>query len=134
MTYPADMFKTVKWHDGSPLSLGDFIFYMITNFDVGKPESPLFDEASQSTVDAFLQHFKGVRIVSTDPLVIETYDDRLDLDAENLVGNYYTSNWFPATNTGPQLAVPAGRGLSSLPSAWPGDTLAPQPPAAVIGQ
>jgi peptide/nickel transport system substrate-binding protein len=102
VVYPKDMFQTVKWQDGSPLSVGDFVFNMIATFDNGKPDSPIFDEANQSNVEAFLQHFKGVRIVSTDPLTIETYDDRLDLDAENLVGNYYTSTWFPVTNTGPQ--------------------------------
>ncbi len=26
--YPADLFETVTWHDGSPLDLGDFIFCM----------------------------------------------------------------------------------------------------------
>ena len=102
VVYPKDLFQTVKWQDGSPLTIGDFVFFMISNFDNGKPESPIFDEANQSNVAAFLQHFKGVKIVSTDPLTIETYDDRLDLDAENLVGNYFTSSWFPVTNTGPQ--------------------------------
>jgi peptide/nickel transport system substrate-binding protein len=102
VTYPADMFKTIKWHDGSPLSVADFVFNMISVFDNGKPDSPIFDQANQSNVEALLQHFKGVKILSNDPLVIETYDDRIDLDAENLVGNYFTSNWFPVTNTGPQ--------------------------------
>ncbi|MFH2102410.1 MAG: ABC transporter substrate-binding protein [Chloroflexota bacterium] len=90
VTYPADMFETVKWHDGSNLSIGDFIMGMILTFDTAKPESAIFDEASVSTLDAFLAQFKGVKIVSTDPLVIETYRDLYALDAElNVVG------WWP---------------------------------------
>lgn len=99
--YPDDLYD-IKWHDGSNLSAADFVFYMITNFEIGKPDSPIYDEAQRSTVEAFLEHFKGVKIISTDPLIIETYDDRPDLDAEGLVGNYFTSSWFPVTNTGPQ--------------------------------
>jgi peptide/nickel transport system substrate-binding protein len=44
-------------------------------------------------VSAYLSHFKGVRIVSTDPLVIETYDDGISqLDAENLVTTWWPQN------------------------------------------
>lgn len=99
--YPADLFQKVKWHDGSPLSLGDILMTMIMTFDPGKEESPIFDEAQKSTLDNFLTHFKGVRIVSTDPLVIETYDDLFYLDAENNVTNamcwwpYYTYGQAP---------------------------------------
>ena len=25
VTYPADLFDTIKWHDGSPISVGDFV-------------------------------------------------------------------------------------------------------------
>jgi peptide/nickel transport system substrate-binding protein len=91
--YPADLFQKVKWHDGSPLSLGDFLMTMIMTFDPGKEESPIFDEAQKSTVETFLEHFKGVRIVSTDPLVIETYEDLYYLDAENNVTNAMC--WWP---------------------------------------
>ncbi len=91
--YPADLFQKVKWHDGSPLSLGDFLMAMIMTFDPGKEESPIFDEAQKANLDNFLTHFKGVRIVSTDPLVIETYDDLFYLDAENNVTNVMC--WWP---------------------------------------
>lgn len=91
--YPADLFQKVKWHDGSPLSLGDFIMTMIMTFDRGKEGSPIYDEAAKSTLESFLEHFKGVRIVSTDPLVIETYEDLFYLDAENNVTNAVC--WWP---------------------------------------
>src|SRR5688500_11100189 len=35
VTYPADLFDTVKWHDGSPISVADFVMSMIQGFDPG---------------------------------------------------------------------------------------------------
>ncbi len=80
--YPADMFQTVKWHDGSNLSVADFVMAMIEGFDYGKEGSAIFDEDQAGTLEAFLSHFKGVQILSTDPLVIATYDDNVYSDAE----------------------------------------------------
>ncbi|MEJ5240033.1 MAG: ABC transporter substrate-binding protein [Anaerolineales bacterium] len=95
VVYPKDLFQKVKWHDGSPLTLGDFIMGMILTFDPGKPESKIYDEAAASNLESFLSHFKGVRIVSTDPLTIETYDDYYLLDAELTV-----STWWPEYSYG----------------------------------
>ena len=88
--YPKDMFETVTWQDGSPISMGDFIMGMILTFDRGKEDSPIYDEATVPDLQSFMSHFKGVRIVSTDPLVIETYDDQYALDAENSI-----TTWWP---------------------------------------
>lgn len=88
--YPEDMFETVKWHDGTPLSVADFVMGMITNFDLGDENSPYYDENLVSNRDQFLSAFKGIRIVSTDPLIIEHYSDAPSLDAENSV-----VSWFP---------------------------------------
>ncbi|MCS7252159.1 MAG: ABC transporter substrate-binding protein [Thermoflexus sp.] len=96
--YPKDLFQKVRWHDGSPLTVGDFVMRMIMTFDPGKEGSPIFDAALKETVDNFMQHFKGVRIVSTDPLIIETYDDLFTLDAENIVSNLMT--WWPYYDQG----------------------------------
>jgi len=91
--YPADMFDTITWQDGSKLSVADFVYNMILTFDRGKEASPLYDEATASNLEAFLSHFKGVKIVSTDPLIIETYDDGVaTLDAENLVSTWWPQN------------------------------------------
>jgi peptide/nickel transport system substrate-binding protein len=89
VVYPADLFTTVKWHDGSPISVGDFVMYMIMLFDPGKPESAIYDEAQAPNVDAFLSHVKGIKITSTDPLTIEFYDDMYLLDAENNVATFW---------------------------------------------
>lgn len=91
VVYEKDLFKKIKWHDGSPLTLADFIMGMILTFDPGKPESAIYDEAVASNLESFLSHFKGVRIVSTDPLTIETYDDYYLLDAELTVGTWWPS-------------------------------------------
>jgi peptide/nickel transport system substrate-binding protein len=87
--YPSDLWKT-EWHDGSPLSPADFMMAMIMTFDRGKTDSVLYDAAAGEALAAFQDHFKAVKIVSTDPLVIETYDDLWYLDAENSI-----TTWWP---------------------------------------
>ncbi len=94
--YPADMFETVKWHDGSNLSMGDFIVNMIQRFDRAKPDSPIYDEATVPLYDSMMSVLKGFKIVSTDPLVIETYADTFDIDAETLIGQNRWATWFPS--------------------------------------
>jgi peptide/nickel transport system substrate-binding protein len=96
--YPENLFDTVTWHDGSPLSPADFVMNIIQVFDSAKPESEIYDEATVPATEGFLTHFKGVRIVSTDPLVIETYDDAYQLDAETLISGfslYPNPTWWP---------------------------------------
>ena len=88
--YPADMFDTVKWHDGSNLSVADFVMYMIETFDYSKEGSAIYDEDTAGNLEAFLSYFKGVQIVSTDPLTIVTYSDNVYSDAEL---NFTT--WWP---------------------------------------
>lgn len=80
--YPADLYKTVKWHDGSAFSLADMIMGSILTFDRAKPESAIYDEQALSTYEPFMAAFKGFKIVSADPLVIEYYSDTYQLDAE----------------------------------------------------
>jgi peptide/nickel transport system substrate-binding protein len=93
-TYPADMFDTVAWHDGSPLSVADFVMNMIMTFDNAKPESAIYDETAVAGFEAFKASFKAVQIESTDPLVITSYTDSYTLDAE-----VFGLSWFPS-NTG----------------------------------
>lgn len=82
VVYPADLWDKVKYHDGSPISMGDFLYSLIMVFDPGKPESPIYDEAIAVNTEAFLENFRGVKFVSTDPLTIEYYTDSWALDAE----------------------------------------------------
>lgn len=89
-TYPADLFETVSWHDGSPFSLGDMVMYLIMNFDQAKEASAIYDEAQVASFDSFMSTFKGIRIASTDPVTIEFYSDNWSLDAENAISNLRT--------------------------------------------
>jgi peptide/nickel transport system substrate-binding protein len=90
--YPADMFDVVSWHDGSQLSVGDFLMKMIMFFATGTEGSPIFDESQAGTLAANLDAFKGFKITSTDPLVIESYSDVWYEDAELIVG-FRVPNW-----------------------------------------
>ncbi|MEM7799301.1 MAG: ABC transporter substrate-binding protein [Chloroflexota bacterium] len=90
ITYPADMFDSVAWHDGSPMSPADFVLGMILTFDQAKEASPVYDEAQVAGFQSFIGTFKGTRVISLDPLTIETYTDAWQLDAENSV-----TTWWP---------------------------------------
>jgi peptide/nickel transport system substrate-binding protein len=92
--YPSSLWD-IKWHDGSNMSAGDFVLSIIRQFDRARPESPIYDEAAVPGYESFMTYFKGVKIVSTNPLVIETYVDTYDLDAENLIGQNIFGTWFP---------------------------------------
>ena len=82
VVYPADLYDTVKWHDGSPISAADFVMAFAIFLDRAKPESAVYDESGALSVDAFLPSFKGWRITSTQPLTIEYYSDTFAADAE----------------------------------------------------
>jgi len=88
--YPADLYTTVRWHDSNYVSAADFVMYMIMTFDRSKEEAAIYDADTVGNFEAFLSHFKGVQIVSTDPLVIATWDDNYYADAELDV-----TSWWP---------------------------------------
>jgi peptide/nickel transport system substrate-binding protein len=81
VTYPADVYD-VKWHDGSNFSAADIMMGMIMTFDPGTEGSAIYDESQAGTLESFKSVFKGFKIVSTDPLVVEYYRDGFQLDAE----------------------------------------------------
>ncbi len=88
MRYPDDFLETVKWHDGSNISLADMVFGAIMLFDRAQEESPIHDPAAVGAFTSFMQAFKGWRITSEDPVEIEYYTDAYALDAENNVSNF----------------------------------------------
>jgi len=79
--YNKDLFKT-KLHDGNTLSIGDFVLGMILTFDRPNAKSAIFDEAAGPAFKSFMRNFRGWRIVSKDPLVVEAYSDTIYPDAE----------------------------------------------------
>lgn len=74
-----------RWHDGTQFSLADVLVPTILAFDRGDPSSKLFDQSYALVFDVFRQHFKGMRVVSTRPLVVEIYGDQVYPDAEMIV-------------------------------------------------
>jgi len=93
--YPSDLFDTVKWHDGSNVSVADFVMSMIETFDYSKEGSAIYDEDTAGNLEAYLSYFKGVQILSTDPLTIATYSDNVYSDAELDV-----TSWWPQAGVG----------------------------------
>jgi peptide/nickel transport system substrate-binding protein len=93
VTFDKDMFKT-KWHDGSNLSIGDFVVSFIMGFDRAKEKSPIFDETAVTSFNSFMKFFKGARIVQKDPLVIEWYTDQIYLDSE-VMATAAANGFFP---------------------------------------
>jgi len=79
--YDKNLFK-YKWHDGSPISLGDFVIGMILTFDRAKDKSAIYDEAYVPSFKTFQTNFRGWKIVSKDPLVVEAYSEQFFPDAE----------------------------------------------------
>lgn len=79
--YRQDLWEKT-WHDGSPLSPGDFLLRLALLFDRADPKSPLYDESAAPMVEALRKHFRGLRVRSWAPLVVEVYMDFLALDAE----------------------------------------------------
>ena len=88
MYYEEDFFDKVQWHDGSPFTIGDFVMFMIMQFDRAKEVSPIYDEAYVPDFNSWMAAFKGWRIVSEDPFVIEYYTDAYALDTENNVSDF----------------------------------------------
>lgn len=81
--YDADLFEATRYHDGSPISVADFVMRLIIRFDRANEASAIFDQADVASFNSFASAFKGYHIVSEDPLVIEYYTDAWQLDAEN---------------------------------------------------
>jgi len=102
--YPADMFETVKWHDGSKLSMADIIMGMIMTFDRAKTDSPIYDQQAVPQYLPFMAQFKGFKIISTDPLTIEYYSDAYSLDAELNIPVFFPTYTF-AEGSWPMIAV-----------------------------
>jgi peptide/nickel transport system substrate-binding protein len=103
--YPKDIF-TVPLHDGSTLSMGDFILHAILRFDRAKEASPIYDESTVSDFNSFMDTFKGVKFITDDPdygLIVETYSDlRSTVDyVAPLDAELRAATWFPGYDQNP---------------------------------
>jgi peptide/nickel transport system substrate-binding protein len=77
-----DPIGNVKYHDGSVMSLADWVLTWGLDFERNDPDSPLYDASSAPNFEAYKALFKGWKIVSEHPLIIEYYLDYKSLDAE----------------------------------------------------
>ncbi|MEM0493920.1 MAG: ABC transporter substrate-binding protein [Thermofilum sp.] len=81
----------IKYHDGTVMSLADWLIGWPLTFARVDPKSPLYDESALEAFNAWRSVFAGWRIVSQDPLIIEYYGNYTSLDAEYIVG--YFAGW-----------------------------------------
>jgi peptide/nickel transport system substrate-binding protein len=91
--YPAGMLDDIYWHDGSKMTVADFIMPMIMAFAVGTEGSVIYDESQAGTLAANLEAFRGYKLVSEDPLSFELYSDLWYLDAEQNAVNFRATFW-----------------------------------------
>lgn len=96
---------TVKWHDGSAFGMADLVFGLIIGFpfDRAKPESSIYDSNVVSSYNAGMASFRGLKIVSEQPLVVEIYDSGISLYAETIAQNDAGILW-PLSGSGTQPA------------------------------
>ncbi len=83
-----DVIGKIKYHDGTTISLADWLIGWPLRFARVDRESPLFDEAALPAFKAWREAFVAWKIVSTSPLVIEYYVNDVYLDAELIVASY----------------------------------------------
>jgi peptide/nickel transport system substrate-binding protein len=98
--YPTDIFE-VPLHDGSTLSMGDFILYFILAHDRGQPASAIYDEGYVPEYTAFLKYFVAVKYITDDPdygLIVEYYHDYVSQCGEEMV-----TTMFPVYGQGPGM-------------------------------
>ncbi len=91
--YPDNLYD-IKWHDGSNMSAADFIMPLIMAFEPGTEGSAIFDESQVAVLDSFKSSFRGIKVLSTDPLTVEFYSDTWYMDAEyNVFANPLSTLW-----------------------------------------
>ena len=98
--YPKDIFD-VPLHDGSTLSMGDFLMYPIMLFDRAKEESAIYDEDSVGQYHGLIGATLGFEFITDDPnygLIVKTWRTDFELDAERGI-----SPWFPIYAQGPGM-------------------------------
>ncbi|MCC5973767.1 MAG: hypothetical protein JJT81_06905 [Rubellimicrobium sp.] len=88
--YRPDFFAR-PWHDGSTVSLADVLVSWALSFSRADPDSPHFDPSHVPGFEVFERQFRGWRILSEDPFVLEVYSDQISLDAETMISQRVVS-------------------------------------------
>ncbi|QOJ78458.1 ABC transporter substrate-binding protein [Infirmifilum lucidum] len=83
-----DVLGKIKYHDGTTMTLADWLISWPLTFARVDKSSPLYDESAVPPFEQWRQMFQGWRIVSQSPLVIEYYVNYTNLDAEYIVASF----------------------------------------------
>lgn len=90
-----DIIGKDKYHDGSVMSIADFIVDWIIGFERASKDSKLYDESFVDTFNSWRDQFVAWKIRSTNPLVIEYYINYSELDAELTATAFVSSAYYP---------------------------------------
>ena len=85
-----DVIGNVEYHDGSVMTSADWFSLWPLVFERADPESSLYDESSVPSFEQFRLNFRGMRIISEEPLVVEYYTNFVNREAESIVSNTLT--------------------------------------------
>jgi peptide/nickel transport system substrate-binding protein len=94
-----DVIGNVKYHDGSVMSLADWLAFWPLRFERANPQSTVYDESYASAYQTFRTNFRGQRVVSESPLVIEYYTNVTYLEAEDLLTSGESARALPYIGT-----------------------------------
>lgn len=83
-----DIIGKFEYHDGTVMSLADWVWSWPINFERASNKSALYDEAFVGSFQSWREVFKAWRIVSEHPLRIEWYTDYTNMDAELIASAY----------------------------------------------
>ncbi|RLG67012.1 ABC transporter substrate-binding protein, partial [archaeon] len=86
-----DVLGNVKYHDGSVMTLADWVVGFPYIFERVDETSPLYDEAAVPDFSVWRNLFIAFKIQSEHPLIIEYYVNYTALDAEDVV--HWASDW-----------------------------------------
>ena len=94
IVYEDDIYLN-KWHDGSVMSLADFVMMMIYPYERGLDGGLFYDQARYAyTFSSWYSQFRGVQVVhdgyGSDPLTIRTWSDSWTIDPD-----WCIDDWFP---------------------------------------
>ena len=72
--YTNNIFE-LKWHDGSAFSIADIVMSFITRTQLTDKKSALYDPYISQETGEEIANFRGFKVISAKPLVIEYYTD-----------------------------------------------------------
>jgi peptide/nickel transport system substrate-binding protein len=83
-----DIIGKLEYHDGTAMSLADWVWSWPINFERASNKSALYDEAFVGQFTTWRELFRAWRIVSEHPLKIEYYVNYTNMDAELIAYSY----------------------------------------------